>query len=348
MEKKPSQIRIFNRNGSLIKNVRSIASRSWVINEFGRAYIPISTIDQREFDYLINAEYGNYVYITHDDLPPWGGMIYLPRPWQGTAAGINAYSGEFLLKTRRGHPGLSINGTPGNYFATVINYLVKNSPMLLRMASDYYKEGVAALQTVTFLTPYEYVTKLAADSGMEFSISPIYSGKRLSFEADWHLFQGTIENFVLQEGVNIEQGTETILMTEDGDIINDVTVYSSSSKAMTAASKQSVNVIDKSSTDQYGLFQGSISVNSTSSGVLKQAGEAFLRAHARPTRTFNFKLNNVNETFKHVRLGNIMKFKAFNIGYNGSTKGIETYVRVTQMAYDDISELLEVICNEVI
>ena len=73
----PTRITLFNNSGEKLAEIDANVSRSWKLNEDGAGTFTMSTQDTKAIiDYL---EFGNFVYMEHDKLPIWGGMIDTPR-----------------------------------------------------------------------------------------------------------------------------------------------------------------------------------------------------------------------------------------------------------------------------
>jgi hypothetical protein len=343
--KKSSQVKLFDLSGRQTAQLRTPVARSWALNDIGQAVIPISTVSAREWKWLLQGDFGRFILVTNDNLPDWGGVIYTPRPWEATQTAITAYSGEMLLKTKRGLMAQSVQGCPGDYYAAVINYLAQQSNALVQMADDYYKGGASANQSINYLKPYDFVSTLASDHSMEFALLPSMVNGQLAFTANWYANMGIRTDGSLRQDGNIEN--KGVVMTEDGLIVNDVLAYFSSIKNATAVGRGVVQVEDKDSIARYGRFQDSIAVNTTSQDVLNAVAQAYVAQNAWPSRSFILKINNKADTFRYLRLGNIIKLLLPQVGINGTGKGVDTFVRIKQMAYDDVTEIVELVADEV-
>ena len=68
-----SRVSIYDKSGQWLTEVNTTFNRVYKLNEFGIGSFTLSTDDDKcREDYL---QFGNYVYIEHDKLPVWSGMI---------------------------------------------------------------------------------------------------------------------------------------------------------------------------------------------------------------------------------------------------------------------------------
>src|SRR5688572_32645296 len=95
-----SRVSLHRREGSLLTTIKTQTERSWVLNDFGLCRFKFSLNDAKAIRRYL--EFGTLVYIEHETLPAWGGVLDPDQDWNddGTIS-MNAYSGEYLLKFRR-------------------------------------------------------------------------------------------------------------------------------------------------------------------------------------------------------------------------------------------------------
>lgn len=331
-----------DKSGNPVADIDASLSCAWILNEYGKAVITLSTADAKCRREFIN--FGNYVYIEHDKLPSWGGVIYTPRSWTDESVTINAYSGERILEWRRGAMEVTMKGTPGQIFKEIIN--VANNAGYTRISlNEIYEGGTSIEETANLTKMYEVVRKIVDKSGNDFTIEPyIDNANKLNFRANWYKRKGTIEAIVLEEGFNIRK-TSTPLV-EQGDIVNHLIGYG---YGATAKERIDVEISDSESIGDYGLFQGSVSfADIKERSTLLANTEQELAKKKQPRKTLTITALDVGDLFYHLNIGNIFPIKLKSVGFFGGSFGMETTVRILAMQERKTEGECDLVVDEVI
>ena len=128
------RIRVFDRTGAPVAEFRASVSRSWMIGDEGRAEFDYPT---RKTDVVSKRvlNFGNWILIENNVLPPWVGMIDFPREWTTRVVTVKAYTPERQFLYRRGPLELTVRGSAGDIFTTLIQLTNSASPPLRTCAS---------------------------------------------------------------------------------------------------------------------------------------------------------------------------------------------------------------------
>src|SRR3989304_9095222 len=102
------------RDGTQLAEIDCATTRSWVLDEYGKAEIIVPKRDPKCTEDILN--FGNRVLIINDTTEMWGGVLYPPRRWGADSVTLTSFSGEFLAQFR-------VPYFPGDY--TSIGQLVE-------------------------------------------------------------------------------------------------------------------------------------------------------------------------------------------------------------------------------
>ena len=79
MTAKYSRMSIYDKSGIYLTEIDADIDRTWKINDYGKATFTISKEDVKAvYEYI---RFGNLIYIEHNKLPAWAGVIDPPRDW---------------------------------------------------------------------------------------------------------------------------------------------------------------------------------------------------------------------------------------------------------------------------
>jgi hypothetical protein len=335
-----SRVQLFDHFGIKVAELDINASRTWKIGEYGRGVfeLPVNHLKCTEE----NLQFGNLIYIDHPKLPPWGGVIDVPREWNRNTVTINAYSAEYILKFRRDDSINELTNTPGNIFNYIINVANRNGDT--RIKKDYtLSEEESIAWELNLLDMYDEVTRLAEDTENEWILVPRVVDGELEFLAQWAKELGVETNFLLKEGFNIESGNAII--SESGEIANDIL---GTGTGTTKANKPKVTTKDQTSIKNYGLRQTSLTINEKEYQAVAIATKAELSNKKNPQKTFSLVALDIGDTWKNINLGNKMYLQMRNVGFQHGALGLDTEIRITGMTYQEDENKLELNCEEIL
>ena len=327
------RIRIFSRDGFPVAEFKATVERSWIIGDEARG---LFVLPSRKTD-MVNErvlQYGNWLLVESTALPPWVGVIDIPRRWSARDVTIHAYTPERVFKWRRGPVEAILNGSAGAIFEQLLAYVNQAQGTIIR-AGNLWKNGAQTQLTVNPSKLSEDLKRLQKRGGEEYQWRPsIDANGRLVVYADWLSRVGVDTSALLHEGKgggNLE--TISNIFVEDGPIVNDVLAYGDGE---TWSSKPMQTVTDNASIGNYGLRQEARGY----SGVidlqtLANNASTHLAQYKSPLRTFRLNALNVGDTFRYMQVGNRMRLRLESVGFYGSGgQGLDTAIRIIGMAYD--------------
>lgn len=326
------RIRIFKRDGSAIAEFRANVPRSWVIGTEGRAQFDYST---RKTD-IVNEDvlqFGNWLLIENDQLPPWVGVIDTPRTWATRKVTISAYTPEHVFGWRIGPLEEVITGSAGTIFTRLINRVNQAEQTIIRAGSIWYG-GPQRQETINPTLLNQNLKQLWENSHEDYAWTPrVGADGRLVVYGKWVPILGEETGALLHEGKgggNIEAVDR--IMIEDGPILNSILAYGDGE---TWTSRPNVTVKGAGSIGRYGLREVGEEFRSTQSiTTLTANATAKLAEFSTPARSFQLNALNVGDTFKYISLGNILKLQLQSVGFGMGGLGFMGRVRIIGMQYD--------------
>lgn len=335
-----SRIQIFDHFGYRIAEFNANASRTWKVSDYGRCAFEIPIINPKCTQ--ANLQFGNFVYIEHPRLPPWGGVIDVPRKWNKHTVLVYAYSGEYIFKFRRVEAINTVTLSPGEIFNQIIDLANREGDTRITKGS-IFTDDEAVRWELNLLKIYDEIVRLAEDTDNEWKVKPeLESGGQIQFKAYWNKELGVNTNYLLKEGLNIE--AEDDIISEDGEIANDI--YGIGPGAA-QTSRNNVNLLDIDSIGTYGLRQSSVSFQEGEYSSVEIGTKAMLKKKKNPSKTFSLTATDYIETWNNMDIGNTFLLQMSNVGFQNNSFGVNTQVRVTGMTYDEENEKLNLNCEEV-
>lgn len=220
---------------------------AWKLNSYGQAQISIPRARVAEE----GVRPGNRVLVQFDNgLPDWGGVIDLPRPWNGPVLTVTAYSAEWLMNVRRLRAGLTTQGTPGDAIHFLLNE-ARRDGWLGFEEGNINRDGVTREWQIAARTLLDAVQDAAIGYG-DFQMIPVLQRGRIQFRLEFRDRRGRDHgrNVALEEGVNLSNVT----LEEQGPIINHWTVFGQGT-GWTADTRIIGTAVDSESVRLYGLRQ---------------------------------------------------------------------------------------------
>lgn len=339
-----SKVTVYNWHGSPLAELDVAVNRSWIKSGVGSAAFQISGYSPQAT--RENLEFGNYILIEHEKLPAWVGIIVPPRTWTGRRITVNCISAMGIFARRRGVDGQRYYGSAGHIITSLINFSNTISDTRIRIGEiqggkNYSMSLSAGVQL------YENLKQMV-DVYPKFCLDFVpdkESHGNLIIYANWREYTDTLSNATLHEGTNIE-AVDPIL-SEQGQIVNDYFIQSS---GLSAEDRISFNVKDEESIAQYGIWQKADKITTNyrygNTGLPEDIGETMLEKLKEPRRLYNFKVLDIGNTWKDIRLDVLTRFVIPSSGFSGSGFGSVGVIRPVGMVYAD-SGALEITCEEV-
>jgi hypothetical protein len=343
------RVRIFDRSGAAIAEFRAKVDRSWVVGSEGRAQFTYSTRKTNVVNVKV-LNFGNWMLVENDQLPPWFGVIDTPRDWSTRNVTVYAYSPEHVLGWRIGPPEEVVNGSAGKIFQHLLRHMNAAESTIIQ-EGNIWNSSIDRQQTLNPEPLSKYLSELWEQSGEDYSWTYSFdSVGRFTVFGNWLPIAGAETGVLLQEGKgggNIEAVGK--VMVEDGPIVNRVLAFGDGE---TWNSKPTVTVNADRSWISYGLREQSQEY----AGVVIQAtlyenSMSHLLLYQQPARSFSLNALNVGDTFKSIGLGNVVKIRFENIGFSstGGGNGFEGRVRIVGMRYNPANKnKIELVVREIV
>jgi len=309
------RVRIFSRNGIPKAEFMANVSRSWALGEEGRA----------SFDYAIretdvvnedNLQFGNYLLVENDSLPPWIGLIDTPREWEDDTVTVNAYGMERLFSYRRGVTGeKKVTGTSGAIFKVFLNKINEAEPTVLR-AGEIWEGGQKRQITFTPNTLDVSLSELSKRSNEEYYFRPVVINGKLQVYADWTKRVGENTPLILSQGSG-GGNIETPKMKDDIYIINSILGHGDGTSW---ESKPFFISRDLDSIDRYGLREDAIHYRGvTEKTTILSNNIDFLSRNSTPKKIIQLSAINEGDTFQWLGIGNTCQVSIEKFGFGGFT-----------------------------
>lgn len=333
-----SNIKIFNGDGYWMTNIIANADRSWMISKYGSCEFTMPVISDKCRERYLN--FGNFIMIEHESLPPWAGMIDTPRVWGNNKVKIKAYTPEYILNYRCvGY--LNDKVTPGTMFSKLIDIANRIDDTRLFSIAPIDETGKAIKFELRYEKMYDFMRDKIAGAGYEWNINPVFENNRLRFEASLYEKFVNKVNFILAEGINIEANDDTL--TEDGYIYNK---YFGIGEGSSWSERVIYPTQNDTSIAKYKYREGSVEVGESGQSAVEEYTEKQLAVDKQPKLKFDVSAIDENNTFKWLRLGNVLPIILSVCGFNGDKVGTTANARITGMAYDESKGTCRLVLEE--
>ena len=331
-----SQILIFDRSGKQLAELDASCSRSWLFSDIGQAEFAVSLQDtkcKREF-----LEFGNLIFIEHEKLPAWGGVIDVPRKWRPGFVEVRAYSAEKILEYSIGPVDVTLSGSTGNLVEQILK-LAPTETFYPILAGVFEDDGKNRQQTLNLTKLLEECQELVKRGGGEFCITPTVTNGILQFKLDYFSEIGQDTGFALAEGHNLKLSNNA--MVEQGTICNDLTGFGEGASWLSKPIQRVVNV---DSVAQYGRRQASKNFSgNVESDTLQGNTEQAVAVEAYPRVMLDLNVLDVGDVWRWMRLGNRFPLILHTAGFSGSGYGFSGLATVSGMEFDEGEQTVRVI-----
>ena len=320
------RIRVFDRSGKFRAEFVGSSHRVWALGDVGMAEFTLATKESKVT--RENLEFGNFVLIEDDYLPPWVGVIDPPRGWDDGLIKVTAYDPLHLLETRYPLREGNLDLTAGSMFRQIIEWARVQELPALAVGDIWSGKGARKYPVNTDTDLAGTVLDLRGQSGHEYTFTHYWtSPTSIGVKANWYEAIGKLQTRELNEK-NCQLMSPSAL--EDGPVLNRIVA---SSSAQSSADRLTVTVEDADSIAAWGLRVGKINPpDADSIAALTNAAEAELGKYKRPKLVLNLRVTNHGGLFRYLRLGNVFPVDLHSIGFQQSRLGIKTNVRLNSIA----------------
>jgi hypothetical protein len=331
---------VYGRDGTPIADIRTAVIRSSLLNDVGEAIFSISTFSNKCRRELL--EYGNFLLVQHDQMPDWVGMIDTPRTWRSGLVEVHAYEAMSLLNYRLSPVNTMITGLPSELVNQLVDLANSNEDTLIRMGR-MTESGVSASEMLTD-TVLSHIKGISKNYGHDWICTPaVDSSGRLTISMDWLERAGIVTDLELSQGRNILYGDTPL--EESGEILNYIHAMSNQQ----SESPTSIIEEDSASRSQFGLRAARKEyITNQDDGALPGFAQALIRRQRTPDIATPLTVVNVGNTFKNIRLGNVVKYKYTNVGFDGDGLGNSDYVRIMGYRFDEARGTVELFTGKVL
>ena len=319
------EVRIFDPTGRPLRDIRVAPRYSFVLNDVGDCTFTISTSDPAFSEGLI--QFGNYVVVNHTHLPSWVGVIdpSNTRTWNYGNVDVNCLSAEHVFDLRIQTP-TPMNGTAGEVFTQLLANINLNSVGAIPFRPGYIMNNGRSISYPLMGRAGDIVRWLTKKAKCEYTVTPDY-------DKDGNLV--LVGNLYQQKGIDTQLSFNTdntemagAIMTEDGDIWNDVTFMTdpqNGGKNLIVGSPQR----DEESIARYGLRQYLGVMTADDRNTLDTVAAAWLMQYAYPKQTVTPAVLNVNDFWKSLDTGNWYTWDNHLAGFTNGQLGATIYVRLS-------------------
>lgn len=332
---KVSRISIYDRSGIYIAEIDANFRRTWTLSGEDTGEFEISKEDAKAMhDYL---RFGNLIYVEHNKLPSWGGVIDPPRTWTHNSIKVTAYSGEHLLKFAHLDKTVKITASPGTTISSLLGYMNINTRIIPRNISG---DGAELKSEFHYDSVYDAIAEICELGDFEYVVAPGTINNKLVFYIDVmpRYGIGNYSNIKLLEGKNLSLSDEPII--EEGPIQNVITGYGSGS---TWTNKKISTATDSESIAEYGHRYATTSIDQDTVVNVEKGTTSYLTEYSTPRQVFDLNIIDVDGTYEDVGLGNRYDIEFYTVGFSGNELGLSTTARIIGMTYEDNeAELLTV------
>jgi len=339
-----SRVVVYDRGGRALATLNCITERSWILSGEGLCRITIAVNDAKVKQSIV--QYGNLVSIEHDTLPLWAGVLDTDRLWGESRLVLTAWSGERLFKFRRSPLNLPLTGSSAGVLYKALIDIANTDEDLRVRAGDIWYGGTPRDETLDGKKIYDHVRAISGRTGYDWGLDGTFDANGyLYFLANWYEARGEVKGQPLREGTNIIAAEDAL--TEQGIIVNDLLGIGDGS---TLETRITYKEIDETSRGLYGLRQDAQDYPGNKEiGTLMDNVRGTLAASKNPLKTLNVIALDVGDTFKALRLGNVLPLYMTTVGWlaDGNV-GMNTQVRIIGMRYNDDLDQASLIVQEVI
>jgi len=272
---------------------------------------------------------GRVVTIDHPKLPPWAGVI--DTPWEAQLpVKVTLYNIEYLFSLRTPDVVATLNGMTGDIVAEMITQMNSQEETFLRIG--LVDDDVLRQETLDNRPFWEQIVALVERAGMRMQIRPVREESRLYLYVDVLERIGRDTGYLFHDGDNANM---TILSASiEGEIWNRVIGFGDEStkkgRKQTPPQFEPDSIRDFRMRSRNVQFQG-IREEST----LDAYTRAFVHAASRPVLKLKVTINDVDDAFGNVAIGNTAIFHAHTLYLPAGRIGWKGEMEMKAVAYDE-------------
>lgn len=331
-----SQVTVYNPMGIALADLDVDVYRSWVLNGPGEANFTISTKDNKcREEYL---RYGNRLLVQHTDLPDWVGFIDTPRLWSYGRVEVNAVGAETWFDWR-----VTNIGAVHDSLAEVFRWIIDDCNHWGGSQMKYGEIKNGGIDAVAALggKATDHIQRIVEKWGVDWSVtSRISKNNRLELYANlYDGLRGKATQLVLN---HINSRITDPIVTEDGAIWNHVFYYSEPGEG---GSRVIGDSRDHRSEMLYDLRQIAEQGVGAYEPGLEFAAWMRLQETKEPVIMVAPAVLNINEAWKSLRLGNFINWDSDYVGFDNSTVGMASVLRIVGMEYADKEQAVTLVAE---
>lgn len=333
---------VFDHRGNQITDILGNFRRSWVADDIGRCDFDFPTDDPKCTQAILN--YGNFLLIQHiptkdalgntqGQLPDWVGVIYPPRDWNPGLVKCTAFSAEKVLE-RRAVKVRDVTGSPGACFREILKDA--NSWGYFPVHPGTIALWGAEVTEPLVTSAHAHAKHLAETYNMDWDVTGrVDANGKLQLYGNWYRKKGADTGYYLTDGPggNVEFSAQ--VLSEQGEIANDVVGHGSTPAAKQGKGNADVQAHDDVSIGQYGGFMSQQTFNVTGQGATNKATEEYVKANSQPIVTMRPNILDRGKVFDYVDIGNTFQAILTTAGFYGGELGFNGKVRLIGFEYDD-------------
>jgi len=337
-----ARILIADRFGVLRDEViPQVASISWVLNGIGKMEMEFSVLDDKATP--DNLAISNRVWVEFDNgLPPWAGIIDLPRSWRDDMISVTAYTVEHILQYRISDRSSYFENAPaGAILMRMIREMEARQPEGIRIG-EVWLGGAGHYPAYHFKSLWDIMRSIRRMESCDIVFQPQLESGRIFWLArlkeQWGVDKSA--SVVLAEGYNISE----ISYEEQGPLYN--YVVAAGSGTTWTNERLIVAGEDEESIERYGLRERMEVYSDVSMlPTLEKHAQARLDQSAWPLRRFGLTVVDAEPgTFAAYDVGDIVRLMASSVGwgYDGNVRVIAREFRadagICRLAVDEWRE----------
>jgi len=317
----------------------AISDVVWRLNEAGTATLNIVRTSAAFRQELLDP--GARLYVEFDNgLPPWGGVLDLPRTWTPGALKVQVYTIERLLEFQlTSKSRLFIDALVGTIFFYILQEVEKRAKLGLTLGQVWsgggtYSEGYPSSDAMSVIN-----RSIRELENCDYRFVPYLNKGRIMFRAELHerLGEDKHKHIALIEGANVAAPT----LTEQGDIVNRIFVKSAGA---TEAEQWIIPAIEETSRQQYGLREKIIApsrLSLVSTG--RRYADRAIREYAFPHVFASMDVVDVKPArFVDYDIGDIVWVSLSSFGFDG----YGAPMRIVARGFDPGTGKCELVCSE--
>lgn len=314
---------------------------SWIQNGQGKTAIRLSTLDPKATEE--NLRISNRIYLEFDNgLPPWGGVLDLPRRWSRGVVTATAYTIENLMEYRcTGKNDAFYEQPAGAIFRELLRREEDQDPMGITIGSIWMGGRPHWPRYHYKSLWYVFDYSLRRLERCDFRFVPYIDNGYIRFRANFYQVAGEDKSatIALVEGRNT---AADLVLEEQGSVINQH--YAVSEGSTWGPERLVVPARDPESIARYGLREtGKVYPGVSVPSTLEMHTRRVLNTNSSPRRIFSLEVtNHTPGRFGDYDLGDVVACTLPSFGFGGFGGA----VRILGREYDPGTEVCKLVVEE--